>query len=303
MGTKFFFARHGLMWGGLAAATVLHHFIQELLHPTATWQTFLLMAVVVTVLYFILQWAHGYLEKNLSVQITPLLLSTEGVREEEARKGLIVFLPLYFLTPAGKKKWQEQHGYDPSAKTEAERLQADLEKLQKGKDFRGLLIDDSAATNFGPATLAIATHSKRLSIVWIVTSESSRDPAQSSNRFVETYIHYLRQQSVVGQSVEFKTTRTVNVDEDSQVAQLACAKLQEIYAEARKKPFRLKETEIIVDVTSGTKSMTTGAVLGSIAKGRDIQLLAARYERGGGLKQASDPVVLKYEAVIPRTHE
>jgi hypothetical protein len=291
------------MLGGLAAAMWSHHFFQQLIHPTTTWHALILMVVILAVLYLVLQWAHNYLEKNLTVRIEPVLLSTQATREKEARKGLIVFLPLYSLTPFGKKTWQQRHGYDPSAKDEAKRFLQDLQTWQQNNDYRSLLIDDPACTNFGPATVAIRSHSCKLKVLWIVTSDSARDPGQSSENFVEPYKRYLQEQNVVGNDVVFAKTHTITVDEDSTVSNLVSKTLQEIYTEAERKPHGLKRSEIIVDVTSGTKSMTVGAVLGSIGKERDIQLLAASYEPGVGLKQASVPVIIKYSAVVPRSYE
>jgi hypothetical protein len=253
-----------------------------------TWIDIIQWPILFIASLIVLSILQSWIARKVETVIVADLVSTKEEKQETKRQGLIVFLSLYGLSPSGSSKLKAEPWYDENK--EEVRIKVALEK----KDYKALYLDDDSLTNYGVPTMAIKEHATELKYVWIVTSESKRSSLQSSSNFLSTYMTFLREESIVRKEVEFITDYKINIDEDSQVSKRTSEVVQKIYKRASESPFNLSEKQIIVDVTSGTKSMTVGAVLGSIAQERDIQLFTSDYKQGKGWEKVSGFVHIKY---------
>lgn len=282
----------------LMVATLLHHFLVRLASFDNTQEILLIIFIVVVSLFFqqLLLWL---LEKNAKVDCKSILLDTERKKNAEARRGLLVFLSLYSLTQDGKEKWKKSYGYYPD--DDKERFNNDVNKMNENKDYKGMLIDEPGLTNFGTTTKAIITHLNKLQSLWIISTESKNDPKNGSKKYRDTYLVYLQDTINKEQEIHINAYNTISVDEDSKIVEETSNLLSRIYKLAKKRGISSKE--IIVDVTPGTVSMTTGAVLGSIGRERDIEIMVGHHDPNQGLLKMKDPVIIKYQTILPRESE
>lgn len=243
---------------------------------------------VALALVFFLRFA---LKKYVETDIKTTRLSTDELKEENAHKGLIVFLSMFGFTQASREELEKRGIKDPSQQRKL--IDTALENL----DYKALLLQDDKMTNFGLTTMAIKAHLKSLTHLWIITTKSTVKPEQSSERFLKLYEKFLSEK-VLDSKVRIHDdgAYSVNSDEESQVIPLTSQVVQRIYKSASKKGVRLRARHIILDVSSGTKQMTVGAVLGSMQKERMIQVFAADYEPGVGVTKVVAPVIVEYEA-------
>lgn len=216
--------------------------------------------------------------RYLGSSVKTVRIALEEKQLEEAREGLIVFLPLY-------RRFGIQGAPSPG-----QPYPEDVQKAILQEDYNGLGFANDGATNFGHATLAIKTHLSKLKYCWLVTTRSLKT-GQNSKDFVPVYTRFLKE-NVTGDGVTFLTPTPIDTDDESGVAPQVSDLVQRIFRQARRE-YGLKPRRMVMDVTPGTKSMTVGAVLGALPKERDIQIIVARYE--GDVPRDPFPVILKFE--------
>lgn len=242
-----------------------------------------------------------YLSRFIDVIVKEPIILTGQAEEENARKGIIVFLSLLNFSGAGCKELQKRRRLAQEPSRDAQ--QKIIEEALKSNDWNAVLLDGDDFTTFGQTTRAIKTHLHKLQKVWIISTESTKDQSQSSKRFVPLYKEFLEKKilSSVSKTIEIDTNSfVVNTDQQSLVMSQTCEKIRKIYRAASKKPLKIKPKEIIVDVTGGLSHMTVGAVLASIEKERDIQIITSEYRADG--PKAFAPTIYRYEAkLIPST--
>lgn len=262
---------------GTALSLIIKTLISDFPAVQATFIAFLCVSLIV-----FLQQSRG---KYLGASIKSIRLAVPEIIREEAREGLIVFLPLY--------KRFATRGFPDQGKKYA----MEIEDALRNCNYVPLGFDDISATNFGHATLAIITHLEKLKYCWLVTTRSMRNHGQSSEDFVDVYKKFLKEKVTKGK-VTFLSTPPIDIDDEAAICRQVSDKVQQIFREARRK-YKLKPQNIIVDVTPGNKSMTVGAVLGAMSKEKDIQIIvASRYE--GERPVDLVPVIIKYEPrIIP----
>jgi hypothetical protein len=261
---------------GTLAGTTLSLILRIFITDFPTSYAVLIVALSVALIVF-LQNLKG---KLLQTSIKTIRLAIPERVDEEAREGLIVFLPLY-------RKFGSQ------AKTEEEN-EKEINHALETLDYSSLGFENINATNFGHATLAIQTHLSKLRYCWLVTSKSQKRPDQSSQRFLEVYKKFLSERVIKGKEVTFLEPTPLDVDDDAGVCEQAGETMQKVFREARRE-YKLKPPQMIVDVTPGTKSMTVGAVLGALSKEKDVQVIVAEYEPFSDRPRNLLPVIIKYE--------
>lgn len=263
---------------GTLAGTTLSLILRMFITNFPTTYAIFIVALSVTLIVF-LQNIKGTLLKTTIKTVRLALPERVG---EEAREGLIVFLPLY-----------RKFGSPPKTNEEKENEKKAINSALATLDYSTLGFGNINATNFGHATFAIQTHLSRLRYCWLVTSKSQTRPNQSSHRFLDVYKEFLKKEVIKDKEITFLAPPPVDVDDDVGVCEQAAEAIQKIFREAKTK-YKLKPSQMIVDVTPGTKSMTIGAVLGALSKEKDVQVITAEYDQWGQPSKLL-PVIIKYE--------
>ncbi|MDP3149829.1 MAG: hypothetical protein Q8N83_11940 [Ignavibacteria bacterium] len=209
-------------------------------------------------------------------------LKDETAQNKEARKGLVVFLPLY-------------KNFQPTKKFTDEVLKNYL----KEGDYNSLDLPNTAATNFGHAINAIKAHKSKLEHVWVVTTRAPLQAnAVTSLEYMPVFKKFIKEEIDIEKKIElhFGKEYSIDITETSQISKKTFELVRDIYKEA-KKDFKLNSNEIIVDVTGGFVAMSVGAVLASLAKDQDVQVIGSEYDRITGNPIGGDksyPVKIGY---------
>lgn len=217
----------------------------------------------------------------------PLKDETDEIRE--ARKGLIVFLPLYKNFLPNKKFNQEQ-----------------LETIIKERNYKALDLKDTTATNFGHVINAINAHKSKLKHLWIITSKAPLQAnAVTSLAYKPVFEEFFEKEINTNKniSLHFDKEYSVDITETSAITQRTYELIRDIYKEAKSK-YNLEPKDLIADVTGGFVFMSVGTVLASLAKEQDIQVNGCEYDPTTGnpvVGGKSYPVRIGYAPHIPKS--
>jgi len=117
---------------------------------------------------------------------------------------------------------------------------------------------------------------------------------------VKTFEECLKKEIRFEKKVDFKYSPkySVYVNEDGTMCKETAEVVSNIYDKAAELPNGgLAPHEIIVDVTGGRSSMTVGAVLASLAKNQDVEVVGGKYDEKGNPMGGNDsyPVQIGFE--------
>lgn len=248
-----------------------------------------IITIVSLILFSVLGGVHAYTSaKGIEPNIKTIPLNDEPSQKKEARKGLIVFLSLY-------------KNFIPGNKFSTEELQ----KIIKEKDYKTLDLADTSATNFGHAINAIKAHKSKLEHLWIVTSKAPLQAnAVTSLEYLPVFQEYIEKEIDGAKKIKphFGKNYSIDITETSNITQRTFELIRDIYKEA-KNDFNLNPNDLIVDVTGGFVFMSVGAVLASLTKEQDIEVIGSEYDKVTGNPIGGDksyPVKIGYAPQISK---
>lgn len=144
-------------------------------------------------------------------------------------------------------------------------------------DAVNVIIDTAASTGnleavfnivgFGQLARSVYQHRERLRCVWLLTTEKTQ-------RFVEAFQYFL-ERFVPGASVVCvdDDVRRTRIDDASDQRSMESAKdiVADILSRKNLERVRLRKSDVIVDITGGTKLISVGMVFGALQTGIDFQ--------------------------------
>lgn len=213
-------------------------------------------------------------------KIEPDIYPDQNSQDQAARKGLVILLSVF--------------SYFDSKKF----TQAQLTELIKNKDYKALELHDTKLTNFGHSIKAIKAHLSKLDHLWIITTKISDNKGTASKTYLPLFREYLENELFKVKKFEIHDQECYAVEckDDSLICKKTFEKLQDIYKELNKTEIKLKRKDIIVDVTGGLTAMKVGAILATLQKDQDIQLIGGKYDKMGKLigGDSSYPIKIGY---------
>lgn len=220
--------------------------------------------------------------KKIFVDINVDVLRESSQQEENAHKGLVLFL----------SPFQPQRGSDLEILKNTD--PDGYNKALQDKDIDKLMLDDTTQSNFGHSIVAIKAHKSRLEHVWLICSASKSGKTAQSIDFAPLMEEYIKQKINQNVEVHYGDNYKILLDEDSSVCRQSFKIVKKIYKEARSK-YRLKNKDMITDVTGGTKSINIPAILACLNKDEDIQIIGTSYDDYGKFKGDPFPMIIEYK--------
>lgn len=209
---------------------------------------------------------------------TQTILRSESEVIRNARKGLIVVLPLYFCP--GKPN-------TPG-----------LIKRARSGDYAGM---DFEKSNFAHVVHAILVNSSKLSTCWIISTGSANPKSPGSVDFAPALVKYLQEKKGIG--CIFNMDEVVPLNDDSLITQKTREVVERIFTLADN--IGIQEREMIADCTGGPRSMTLGIFLACLDSKRDIQFIGTHYDQNGRPTGEMNPMITKFsvKTVEERTED
>lgn len=218
--------------------------------------------------------------KDIDVAIhSPLILRSDSQRRQYARRGFVGFTPLY-RPPRGSK---------------AAELSADaLKQAIEDDRFDQLDIEQS---NLFPTIQAICTHAAKLEHCWLITT-AGKNPAESTQPIANLLAKYLREVKGLTCKFHIYDMYKVRLDDDALVLKNTYDCVKSIFEQAT--GMKLKPQDIIVDFSTGVRSMALGMILASLNGNRDIEFIGTHYNEKG-FPQSGDlfPIIFSFEPIAP----
>ncbi len=200
-----------------------------------------------------------------------------------AREGLVAFVSMY----------------KPERGTSAEQLSS-TERLEAAKrlDYAALDLENS---NLETTIHAIRTHSDKLKHCWLIGTWGDTPDRPGSAAYIPVIKEYVRRELGIDCIFHDGQKYHVSIDDDEQIYKKTYDVLQLIFKEAEK-TYHLAADHIVVDFTSGIRSMGLGAILASLDGERDIEFVGANYTAVGQIEPHKlFTMIFNFEAVLPRS--
>jgi len=159
--------------------------------------------------------------------------------------------------------------------------EATFRQALKDADLNVLPIDENTPS-MGSIIRAIKTYPTLKSVYLITTRSRAGHASAESASLFERYCSETFNRSI--EILAKEDYLVIDADEDPQVIRESYDAVKTVFAKMRKidaKGYQPKESRIIVDVTGGTKSMSTGAILACLRPDQDIHLIGSRYDDTG----------------------
>lgn len=215
--------------------------------------------------------------------ITLIVPSPETLRLPEekkrvARRGVVVAMSLYnpqepnLARQELPEKWQE---------------------WAATADFRAL---DFPRSNIAPLIEAVTTHASCLTHCWLIGTVGTDSKAPGSNQYIPALIEYLRHEHGLQCEFHYGDTLQLSLDDDALVFDKTTKLMYTIFNQAM--ALGLQPKDLIVDCTSGIRSIALGAILSSLDAERDIQLIGTHYLPNGKPFGGLLPMIFHFEPVI-----
>ncbi len=126
--------------------------------------------------------------------------------------------------------------------------------------------------SIGQLFKGIYHHSTDLRFVWLIQTEESRAYARCLSIFISRFMPGVKIAEVVDSSIGSMVTGK----SDLELIENTKLLLNTIYSGKNLEAHRLKKSDIIVDISGGTKSITVGMIFGAIDSAIDIQYVEQR---------------------------
>lgn len=205
----------------------------------------------------------------------PITIHNELDARQYARQGFVGFVPYY--TP----RWSS-----PASKLDSKARQKAIEAL----DFAALDIENS---NLAPTVQAILSHKERLKYCWLIATAGQ--DGEGSGAFTSLLINYLKIKHSLGCEFFYGDAYTVNLESDAELPRRIYDRVLAIFGEAERKG--LSPQDLVVDVTTGIRSMALGATLACLDAEHTIEFVGTAYDDRGNPAGPLYPIIFNFEAL------
>lgn len=254
---------------GIVITLLMEHLFDPIVNmfPSTfpSWMMWVLLGMIIFAIAVVIYTAIKPRYVQVSVKTQPLHDQDEVSRN--ARKGLILLLPLYYPRGAGENPLAMVK--DPAARKKK------LEKAVQAGEGKPLI----EKSNFATAFYAIQQHAGKLEHCWIITSLPGKnsDPYTGANIYADVFVDFVsRELNLPAEVFHTGPECQVSLQDDAYITERVRAILQNIHEKARRK-YGFKPDDIIADFTSGFRSMSIGVILESLGRKRDLQFMATKY--------------------------
>lgn len=193
-----------------------------------------------------------------------------------ARRGYVGFVPLY-----RPLRHSSANQLDAAARRQA------VENL----DFAALDLENS---NMQPSIVAISTHASRLEHCWLLATNCTDVNVPGSQPYARVLAEYLKREKGLTCQFYFGEAYCISLDDDALLLSKTYDEVKRIFAQSER--LGLAPSEIIADITTGTRSMMLGIVLGCLDQDHDIEFIGTRYRDDGQPSGDLLPIIFSLEA-------
>lgn len=213
---------------------------------------------------------------------SPLSLRVESDKASYQRRGLIVFLSIY--SPRNRSD-----------------LATQIADIWQAIDQGGRAKLDFENSNFAPLITAITSHREKLQHCWIIsTLPENLDHSQlpnGSSLFVAPVIAHLQHNCGMGNCTFHAGAQyQMPTTEDALKPERTRMLITQIFTEAQQ--LGLTHHDLVADITSCTRDMVLGMILGCLQSDGDVQFVGTHYVDGLPQKGSLVPYVFPFEAKI-----
>lgn len=256
---------------------VLGRFVGNPNAPSLRWLPWIIGALLVFVgLYVLERWHPARTTIDIG-SATPLRNDAE--KERYARRGIIAFVSLY-TPPRGTTL-----------------TPAEIQEALNSFNFEALNLERS---NLAPTIHAVLTHKSQLRHCWLIGTTDSPSGTAGSARYISILVHYLHNRYNLDCQFHFGPQYEVSLDDDGAVCGKANHLVRTIVSEAQGANLHAKD--MLVDITSGIRSLPTGAMMAALEAGIDVQFMGTRYDENGHfIPEVLFPVVVPVELKVPKS--
>lgn len=159
----------------------------------------------------------------------------------------------------------------------------EFDRALREADMNTLPVSEES-DGIGHTVRSLLTYRDSLEEVYLITSFQSHAAVELLRRFAR--------ENGIAAKIHARPSENLRLDDDAQVTERAHEVTRDLLIELRK---RAKPKSILVDVTGGVRSMSTGALLACLIPDQDVQVIAAQYSPDGRADgSTSYPLVIKF---------
>lgn len=220
-----------------------------------------------------------FLRRPIGIDVairSPRTIRSPEEAEQYARRGFVGFVPLY--TP--------RRGSRAEALGPKER-EAAVEAL----DFDLLDLENS---NMRPTIEAILSHAQRLEHCWLLATRGKT--FSGSLPYARLLARYLNQQRGLRCQFYCGEAYVIALDDDALVLSKTYDQIQRVFHQAAR--LGLAPRDLVVDFTTGVRSMALGMILASLAGDQDVEFVGARYDENGQPGGDLFPIIFSFEPAL-----
>ncbi len=207
---------------------------------------------------------------------SPLAIRSTEEAARYARKGLIAFVPLF--------RPNDRSPARPLSPTEVHNAALALE-------YEKLCLEES---NFKTILVAIETHKTALEHCWLLTTAGGEGQVGTAP-YAKLIAHYCCESLGVTCEFHYGPSSTIALDDDPGILGKTYDVVKDVLHQASARPINLHGHELVVDITSGVRSMMLGMVFACLDKDRDIEFIGSHYDAGGRLTGKPFPIIFGFE--------
>jgi len=254
-------------------SNVLFKWLENFMQQYMVWSVVIFIVIIIA--HFAIKW-----RQNVDVDLDVDPIRDETAQKQLARKGLIIFLSLYRQLPGKAQPLTPQQ----------------INLAAKNCDYKTLGLADTTGTTFGHQINAIKAHISKLQHCWIICTRTAGEGKHQSLDYVPVFVEFIQKEVAPNLQMHYGKKYSVLLDDDAIVCRNAYNLVKSIYKKARK--LKIKQDEIITDITGGFRAITVGAILGCLDKAEDIQYIGADYDEGGNPTGEMFPMIVQYKPEI-----
>lgn len=206
---------------------------------------------------------------------SPITIHNELDAGQYARRGFIGFVP--YFTP----RWGS-----PASKLSREERQQAVAAL----DFATLDLENS---NMMPTIQAIASHKSRLQHCWLIATTGKE--GEGSAAYTQLLVNCLATKYGIECQFYQGERYTINLESDAELPQRIYDQVVKAFGESERKG--LTPRDLVVDVTTGIRSMALGATLACLDSEHDIEFVGTAYDSNGNPSGPLYPIIFNFEAL------
>lgn len=205
---------------------------------------------------------------------TPKIVRDEQEAKRCARRGWVGFMML----PNAPRKLSVAERLDAAARL----------------DFDALQMEDPSS-NWAPTIYGITTHASKLEHCWLIGSYVPGVENSGSRPYIPVLVAYLQQRKGLQCQFHYGDEFSVPVEADDAVTWKQTYDCVRDILRTRAPKAGLKPRDVVVDITTATRSMVLGMALTCLSRDRDIQLVGTHYDGRGKPKGTLATLLYSFE--------